>query len=77
MNLKKNRELFLHWLLTISGGFMGAYSIIALGGNFTNAITGNMINFMRWRFFRIYYSCRSTFCLCQWCNVQLFTFLLH
>ena len=47
MNLKKNRELFLHWLLTISGGFMGAYSIIALGGNFTNAITGNMINFMR------------------------------
>ena len=47
MYLKKNRELFLHWLLTISGGFMGAYSIIALGGNFTNAITGNMINFMR------------------------------
>lgn len=43
--MKRNTfyEVCLHWLLTMVGGFMGAYAILLHSGNFASAETGNLI----------------------------------
>ena len=36
-------DIYLHWIMTIVGGFLGTYSILLHAGNFGSAQTGNLM----------------------------------
>lgn len=36
-------DVYLHWIMTIVGGFLGTYSILLHAGNFGSAQTGNLM----------------------------------
>lgn len=43
LNTNEKRELYIHYILCLTGGFMGAYSIINRSGIFGSAQTANLI----------------------------------
>ncbi len=43
MNREKNPDYYLHMLMCLIGGFMGAYALLNRGGNFGSSQTANLI----------------------------------
>ena len=42
-NLTEKQEEILHYIVCVSGGFMGGYALFTRLGNFGSAQTGNLI----------------------------------